>query len=40
LHADGTVRDTVVFSIIDDEWPETKARLLNLIETSQAAEKN
>ena len=33
LHADGTVRDTVVFSIIDDEWPEKKARLLKLIES-------
>lgn len=32
LHADGTLRDTVVFSIIDDEWPVTKARLLKLIE--------
>ena len=33
LHADGTVRDTVVFSIIDDEWPETKKKLLQLAET-------
>lgn len=32
LHADGTVRDTVVFSVIDDEWPQTKARLLKMIE--------
>ena len=32
LHADGTVRDTVVFSIIDDEWPETKLRLQKLVE--------
>ncbi|MCW3073101.1 MAG: family N-acetyltransferase [Flaviaesturariibacter sp.] len=31
LHADGTVRDTVVFSVIDDEWPETKAKLTQLI---------
>ena len=31
LHADGTVRDTVVFSIIDDEWPEKKTALLQLI---------
>lgn len=31
LHADGTIRDTVVFSIIDDEWPEKKAALLQLI---------
>ncbi len=32
LHADGTVRDTLVFSIVDDEWPQTKLRLLKLIE--------
>jgi len=32
LHADGTIRHTVVFSIIDDEWPETKFRLLKMIE--------
>jgi N-acetyltransferase len=31
LHADGTVRDTIVFSIIDDEWPEKKQHLLDLI---------
>lgn len=36
LHADGTVRDTVVFSIIDDEWPQTKDRLLKLIERQKA----
>ncbi len=38
LHADGTVRDTVVFSIIDDEWPETKKNLLQLVQ-SQAPYK-
>lgn len=27
LHADGTLRDTVVFSIIDDEWPKVKQSL-------------
>lgn len=26
-HADGTVRDTVVFSIIDSEWPAVKSQL-------------
>jgi RimJ/RimL family protein N-acetyltransferase len=31
LHADGTVRDTIVFSITDDEWPEKKAALQKLI---------
>lgn len=35
LHADGTVRDTVVFSIIDDEWPGKKEALLQLIESSK-----
>lgn len=36
LHADGTVRDTVVFSIIDDEWPKTKEKLSQLIQTQKA----
>lgn len=36
LHSDGTVRDTVVFSIIDDEWPEAKSRLLEMIEAQKA----
>jgi RimJ/RimL family protein N-acetyltransferase len=31
---DGTIRHTVLFSIIDDEWPEKKAQLLKLIEAS------
>jgi RimJ/RimL family protein N-acetyltransferase len=31
LHADGTIRHTCVFSIIDEEWPEKKQNLLNLI---------
>ena len=35
LHADGTVRDTIVFSIIDDEWPRKKQALLQLIESSK-----
>lgn len=33
LHADGTVRDTIVFSIVDDEWGEKKAALQKLIQT-------
>jgi len=33
LHADGTVRHTYMFSIIDDEWPEKKERLLQLIKS-------
>ncbi len=32
LHADGTVRDTLVFSIIDDEWGEKKPALQQLIQ--------
>jgi RimJ/RimL family protein N-acetyltransferase len=36
LHADGTVRDTVVFSIVDDEWPQTKLRLLKMIEQQKS----
>jgi RimJ/RimL family protein N-acetyltransferase len=31
LHADGTIRDTVVFSIIDDEWPDVKEKLQAMI---------
>ena len=31
IRNDGSRRDTVVFSIIDDEWPETKNKLLALI---------
>ncbi len=31
IRNDGTRRDTVVFSIIDEEWPATKQRLLKLI---------
>jgi RimJ/RimL family protein N-acetyltransferase len=31
LHADGTLRDTLVYSIIDDEWPAIKARLEGMV---------
>jgi len=31
LHADGTLRDTVVYSIVDDEWPSVKKNLLALL---------
>lgn len=30
---DGSIRHTVLFSIIDDEWPEKKEKLLQLIKT-------
>lgn len=40
LQPDGSVRHTVVFSIIDDEWPQVKQRLLNMIEASRPGEKN
>jgi len=36
LHADGTVRDTIVFSIIDDEWSAKKAALQQLIAEAAA----
>jgi RimJ/RimL family protein N-acetyltransferase len=32
IRNDGSRRDTVVFSIIDDEWPEKKQRLLEMVE--------
>jgi N-acetyltransferase len=31
LHADGTIRNTVVFSIIDDEWDAVKEKLNTLV---------
>ena len=31
LRPDGEIRHTVVFSIVDDEWPEVKERLLALV---------
>ena len=39
LHADGTVRDTIVFSVIDDEWPATKKHLLQLVQTEAPSKK-
>jgi len=39
LHADGTIRDTVVFSIIDDEWPNVKKMLLHRVETEVPSKK-
>lgn len=32
---DGTLKDTVIFGIIDDEWPVKKERLLQLIAESE-----
>jgi RimJ/RimL family protein N-acetyltransferase len=31
LHADGTMRHTFVFSIVDDEWPEKKQKLQEMV---------
>lgn len=31
LRGDGSIRHTVIFSIIDDEWPSVKQRLLKLM---------
>jgi N-acetyltransferase len=36
LHADGTMRHTWVFSIIDEEWPQTKHKLQGLITEAEA----
>jgi len=33
--SDGTIRHTVVYSIIDDEWPEAKEKMLRLIAESK-----
>lgn len=37
LHADGTMRHTYVFSIIDEEWPQTRDKLLNIIQQADTA---
>jgi RimJ/RimL family protein N-acetyltransferase len=34
-HADGTIRHTYVFSIIDDEWAEKKQQLKELLHSSE-----
>jgi RimJ/RimL family protein N-acetyltransferase len=34
-HGDGSPRDTVVFSIIDGEWPAVKRNLLHKLETNR-----
>ncbi|MDP4151663.1 MAG: GNAT family protein [Bacteroidota bacterium] len=34
---DGTIRHTVLFSIIDEEWPEKKERLQRLVATESVA---
>lgn len=36
-HADGSPRDTVVFSIIDSEWPAVKRNLLHKLEQYESA---
>jgi len=33
LRPDGTVRDTVYYSILDREWPEVKERLERMMQT-------
>ncbi len=37
LNDDGGSRDTVYFSVVDDEWPAMKARLEGMIERGSAA---
>ena len=34
---DGSLRDTVIFGIIDDEWPQTKEKLLQMLAEKQNA---
>jgi RimJ/RimL family protein N-acetyltransferase len=29
---DGSLRDTVIFSILKEEWPEVKERLIEMVE--------
>ena len=36
IRNDGSRRDTVVFSIIDDEWPEKKVRLQEMVQAELA----
>jgi RimJ/RimL family protein N-acetyltransferase len=36
IRNDGSRRDTVVFSIIDDEWPEKKGKLQSLLRIHQS----
>jgi RimJ/RimL family protein N-acetyltransferase len=37
---DGLRRDTVVFSILDREWPEAKQKLLSRLESQETKSKN
>jgi RimJ/RimL family protein N-acetyltransferase len=36
IRNDGSSRDTVVFSVIIDEWPETKKKLLEMVAAAGA----
>ena len=36
LRRDGTIRDTVMYSLADGEWPEVKAQLLYLLDRPRA----
>ena len=38
LRGDGSSTDTVIFSILDDEWPEKKQQLLRLVAETQNLE--
>ena len=38
LRGDGSSTDTVIFSILDDEWPEKKQQLLRLVAETQHLE--
>ncbi|MCE1251755.1 MAG: GNAT family N-acetyltransferase, partial [Comamonadaceae bacterium] len=38
LRRDGTIRDTVMYSMSADEWPEARAQLLYLLERHTLAQ--
>jgi hypothetical protein len=38
-HRDGSVRDSVVFSILDNEWPAVRAHLRERLDRHAPAEK-
>jgi RimJ/RimL family protein N-acetyltransferase len=40
IRNDGSRRDTVIYSIIDDEWPEKKQKLMQLIAASASTSRS
>ena len=35
INADGSARDSVYFSILDDEWPDARTRLASMLQPEQ-----